>query len=187
MLARSSPSSVQRRLGPTHRHRGPRRRWRREPAHIRGGAQRSRLCRGAGGTETTCMHPNDVHQPLCAAAAGPPALRSVSTRGWGCCGLSMRPGTPAPQRKRNGADGARRHAPGTRNRSANCPPAGEVFTRPPVLPVWWYKWPSLQESYQLLVHRKAALASHAAHDARGDVERCRAVFLELMRSPERPG
>lgn len=67
------------------------------------------------------------------------------------------------------------------------PQPGRSFPDGTVLPVWWYKWPSLEESYQLIVHREAALASHAAHDARGDVERCRAVFLELMRSPERHG
>lgn len=41
-----------------------------------------------------------------------------------------------------------------------------------------FKWPSLQESYNLLVNKPEEL-EHACHDARGDVERCRAIFLRL--------
>lgn len=61
-----------------------------------------------------------------------------------------------------------------------------------------HKWPSLQESYNLLVcstrRRKQQQQQHggaddpttpppllyAMHDARGDVERCRAIFLRLL-------
>lgn len=44
-----------------------------------------------------------------------------------------------------------------------------------------HKWPSLQESYDLLVRDPdGAPPSFAKHDARGDVERCRAIFLSLL-------
>ena len=43
-----------------------------------------------------------------------------------------------------------------------------------------FKWPSLEESYRLLVPRARARARHSAHDARGDVERCRALFRHLL-------
>ena len=42
-----------------------------------------------------------------------------------------------------------------------------------------FKWPSLQESYRLLVGDDDD-THHASHDARGDVERCRAIFLRLL-------
>lgn len=42
------------------------------------------------------------------------------------------------------------------------------------------KWPSLEESYDILVKDKTHLCGRfTMHDARGDVERCRAVFLGL--------
>lgn len=47
-----------------------------------------------------------------------------------------------------------------------------------------YKWPSLEESYSILVApgRQGSPAPLQAHDARGDVERCRDVFLCLLRT-----
>ena len=45
-----------------------------------------------------------------------------------------------------------------------------------------YKWPSLQESYCLLVKKNELPPNHHAHDARGDVERCRAVLVNLLLS-----
>ena len=47
-----------------------------------------------------------------------------------------------------------------------------------------YKWPSLQESYDILVTHKTPVKG--LHDARGDVERCRAVLLHLQRHLLRP-
>ena len=51
-----------------------------------------------------------------------------------------------------------------------------------------YKWPSLQESYDILVRPRCPDEEKPGgppvaelHDARGDVERCRAIFLEVLR------
>lgn len=48
-----------------------------------------------------------------------------------------------------------------------------------------FKWPSLTETYDLLVTQqideRCAHLKHPIHDARGDVERCREVFLSLIR------
>lgn len=47
-----------------------------------------------------------------------------------------------------------------------------------------FKWPSLTETYDLLVPAEVTTApQHPTHDARGDVERCREVFLCLMKRP----
>lgn len=49
-----------------------------------------------------------------------------------------------------------------------------------------FKWPSLTETYDMLVLRDGTPARrrrrlhHPTHDARGDVERCREVFLRMV-------
>jgi hypothetical protein len=50
-----------------------------------------------------------------------------------------------------------------------------------------YKWPSLEESYQRLTQDKAPAPQHANHDARGDVERCRAVLVAILAAPSHLG
>lgn len=56
-------------------------------------------------------------------------------------------------------------------------PSGDT-THPPAPQL---KWPSLEESYDILVKDKRHTDRHfTMHDARGDVERCRAVFLGLL-------
>lgn len=47
-----------------------------------------------------------------------------------------------------------------------------------------FKWPSLQECYTLLVGKGTEGLKHANHDARGDVERCRAIFIRLLATSE---
>lgn len=45
------------------------------------------------------------------------------------------------------------------------------------------KWPTLEESYRMLVPDNVQRRlRHPVHDARGDVERCRAVFSAILRS-----
>lgn len=72
-----------------------------------------------------------------------------------------RPGPPAPPlRRRPGAAAAARR-PG-------------------------FKWPSLRETYRLLVRDGGVPPVHPDHDARGDVERCREVFLSILHQTRPP-